>query len=248
MDTTLDGLLDRRVMLEQPAKGYRVAIDTVLLAAAVPAQAGESVLDLGCGVGGAMLCLACRAPGAAVTGIEIQLELAELARRNIARNSFPCDMKIIEGDATRLPENFAGVFDHVLMNPPYHAEAQHDISPNVVKRAANTEKEGDLALWIASAATALKNSGILTLIHRADRRDELLKHLVQSFGTIEILPIAPKPDTSPQRIIVRARKTGQASVRQSKILVLHKPDGGYTEAAESILRHAKSMEFIGEMT
>src|SRR5690348_10207584 len=74
-----DALLGGRVKLLQPVEGYRVAIDPVLLAAAVPAGAGDSVLDLGCGVGAAALCLAARVPGCRVTGVEVQRELVWLA-------------------------------------------------------------------------------------------------------------------------------------------------------------------------
>ena len=108
MNTTLDGLLDRRVTLEQPAEGYRVAVDTVLLAAAVPIETGQKALDLGCGVGGAMLCLACRVPGITITGIEIQDELTQLCRANIARNTFATGLDVVQGDVARLENIFLG--------------------------------------------------------------------------------------------------------------------------------------------
>ena len=66
-----DALLGGRVRLRQPKTGYRVAIDPVLLAAAVPASLVDTVLDVGCGVGAASLCLAARVPGCRITGIEM---------------------------------------------------------------------------------------------------------------------------------------------------------------------------------
>ncbi len=71
-ETSVDGLLDGRVRLRQPLAGYRAAIDPVFLAAAVPAEPSESLLDLGCGAGAAALCLLARVPGTRVTGLEIQ--------------------------------------------------------------------------------------------------------------------------------------------------------------------------------
>ena len=68
--TTLDGLLNKKVKLEQPKDGYRVALDTVFLASAVDAKANDLVLDLGCGVGGSMLSLAARVSGLSITGID----------------------------------------------------------------------------------------------------------------------------------------------------------------------------------
>jgi len=69
-DLTEDALLGQRVRLRQPRRGYRAAIDPVLLAAAVPARAGDRVLELGAGVGAAALCLAARVAGCFVTLLE----------------------------------------------------------------------------------------------------------------------------------------------------------------------------------
>src|SRR5215831_151055 len=84
--TTEDALLGGRVRLLQPERGYRVAVDAVLLAAAVEARAGQRVLDLGAGVGAVGLCLAARAPDCRIVGIELQPALAALAQRNAALN------------------------------------------------------------------------------------------------------------------------------------------------------------------
>ncbi len=243
-ETTLDGLLNRRLTLEQPAEGYRVAVDTVLLAAAVPARASEKIIDLGCGVGGAMLCLAARVPGLYITGIEIQDELRLLCRDNIARNKLPGDLSVQAGDVLRLPAALAGRFDHAIMNPPYHDEARHDVSAQQQKRVANSGKEGDLALWISNASHVLKPAGILTLIHRGDRKDEITGLLKKDFGTIEVLPIVPKTGAAPKRVVIRAAKGGKSSIRHCRPLVLHRPGGGYSDEAEVILRHAKALEFI----
>ncbi|MDE2030606.1 MAG: methyltransferase [Alphaproteobacteria bacterium] len=243
MDTTLDGLLNRRVTLEQPKSGYRVAVDTIFLAAAVPARTGERILDMGCGVGGALLCLARRVAGVKGTGIDVQPDLAELFRRNITRNTFAAGLEAQTGDVARLSPELHGAFDHVMANPPYHDEARHDVSANAVKQTANTEKSGDLALWVASAAAALKPSGLFTLIHRADRRDEILPLLQPAFGDIEILCLLPKENAEAKRVIIRARKGAPFSVREAAPLVLHKADGGYTQEADAVLRDCQEMLF-----
>src|ERR1700743_835680 len=108
MLTTLDGLLNRRVTLEQPEDGFRVAVDTVFLAAAVPAKAGDKLLELGCGVGGAVLAVACRIPGISIPGVEIQDDLADLCRRNISRNALEAEMVVQSSDATKLPDDLSG--------------------------------------------------------------------------------------------------------------------------------------------
>ncbi len=214
METTLDGLLNKRVQLEQPAQGYRVAVDTVLLAASVPAQTGENVLDLGCGVGGAMLCLAARVQGLTITGMDIQPDLVRLCHQNIERNKFDAKMNVIESDVTKLP--VMEVYDHAFMNPPYHDETTHDVSPDDIKRIANTEKKGDLKLWMTAAARSLKAGGWLTLIYRADRFDEILKHGDKPFGNTEILLLLSKRDAEPKRVIIRMQRGAANTVLRCK--------------------------------
>ena len=240
-ETTLDGFLNNRIVLEQPADGYRAAVDTVLLAAAVPAHVGEKVLDLGCGAGGAMLCLAARVPGISTLGVEIQNELRLLCRDNIMRNGLKANLAVQDGDATVLSSALSGFFDHVIMNPPYHDEARHDVSPHAQKRIANTEKSGDLALWLANAVRALKPSGCLTLIHRADRLEEILACVSPASCMVEIFDIIPKAGMPPKRVIVCVHKGVTPSLLQKRDFILHRSDGRYTDEAESVLRNGAAL-------
>ncbi len=117
--TSDDTLLGGRVRLRQPLDGYRVAIDPVLLAAAVPA-ARKTVLDIGCGIGAASLCLAARVPGCRIAGIERERELARLARDNIAANDLAARRSVIAGDLLHRPAALEpGSFTHVMANPPF---------------------------------------------------------------------------------------------------------------------------------
>jgi tRNA1Val (adenine37-N6)-methyltransferase len=89
-----------------------------LLAAACPAELGQSVLDLGCGAGAAALCLGHRVPGLSLAGLELQPAYADLARRNAARNGIALDVH--EGDLARMPKALRRDFDQVIANPPYY--------------------------------------------------------------------------------------------------------------------------------
>jgi tRNA1(Val) A37 N6-methylase TrmN6 len=241
--TTLDGLLDRRITIEQPVNGFRVAVDTLLLAAALTPVEGANVLDLGCGVGGAMLALACRVQDVCVTGMEIQDDLARLCEANIARNALPADLRVRDGDVTRLPSGMKAYFDHVMMNPPYHDSERHDASPREGKRIANTGTADGLALWLASAAFALKNGGTLTMIHRADRKDAVVGCLNEDFGDVRLKFIVTKPEAPPKRVLLRAQKGAKAGIVESPPFIMHKPDGAYTPEAEAVLRHAAALPF-----
>ena len=84
--STDDAFLGGRVQLWQPKSGFRAGLDSVMLAAAVPARARDRVCDLGFGVGVASLCLAARVRQLHITGVEIDRDLADLAQANMARN------------------------------------------------------------------------------------------------------------------------------------------------------------------
>ena len=97
---TLDRFLGGRVVAAQPSIGFRAGHDTVLLAAAVPAEGGSLALELGSGAGIASLCLAARVPGLRIIGIEIDPKLVHLAIDNAARNTISDRVSFVLGDAT----------------------------------------------------------------------------------------------------------------------------------------------------
>jgi len=234
---TEDRLLGGRLRLQQPATGYRVAIDTIFLAAAVPAGPGDLVLELGAGVGAASLCLAAREPGCRVMGIERDREAAKLARRNIETNGLLGRVDIMVGDLLRPPPRLApGSFGHVMANPPHLAAEAASPSPQPAKAAATVEGEAELEDWIRAAHTMLRPKGSFTLVHRADRLDAILAALHGRMGEIVVFPLWPGGSRPAQRVLVRARKGIQTPLRLASGLVLHEPDGRYTAAADAILR------------
>ena len=146
-ELTRDAFLGGRLQLWQPAEGYRAATDPVLLAAACPAGPGARVLDLGCGVGTAALCLATRVPGLQLAGLEIQPFYADLARRNAAKAAV--DFEIVTGDLARMPAALRQPFDHVIANPPYYP--RHGTPSPDPGRAMALSGGPPLAAWIDAA-------------------------------------------------------------------------------------------------
>ncbi len=237
---TEDGLLDGRVRLLQPARGYRVAIDAVLLAAAVPAQPGDRVLDAGTGVGAAALCLLARQPRARVTGFELQANFADLARRNALLNGVAAErFDVVEGDIAAPPADMApGTFDHVMANPPFRPDAGGTPSPDAGKAVATFEGVGGLAAWMSFVLDMARPGGTVTLIHQASRLADILGGLGGRAGGIVVCPLWPAADKPAGRIIVAARKGDRTPMILHPGLILHGPDGGYTAAVQGILRDA----------
>ena len=239
--TTDDRVLGGRVILRQPAAGYRAAIDPVLLAAAVPAMAGERVLELGCGVGAAMLCLAVRVPGVFVTGLERQGDLASLAVENVAANGLAQRARVVEGDVATLDALADERFDHLMMNPPYLTAGTGTNPPDLRKGLSTVQGAGELSVWIDAAYRALVPRGWLTLVHRADRLDAVCAVLARQFGAMSVCPLWPKPGLPARRILVRARKDARGPATLLPGLVLHEPDGTYTAETRSVLEEAAAL-------
>jgi tRNA1(Val) A37 N6-methylase TrmN6 len=240
---TEDALLGGRVRLRQPEAGYRAAIDPVLLAASVPAGDDDTVLDIGCGAGAASLCLAARVAGCRVTGLEQQLALVRLAGDNAALNGVAGRFSAMVGDLLQPPPRLGpGSFDHVMANPPFLEAGAATPPPDPAKRAANVEGAADLAAWVRFAAAMVRPKGSVTFIHRADRVEHVLGAMAGRLGEIVLFPLWPGAGKPAKRILVRARKGVASPSRLAPGLVLHRPDGGFTEAADAVLRHGAALE------
>ena len=242
-DLSDDKFLMGRLRLLQPVRGYRAATDPVLLAAACPAAAGESVLDLGCGAGAAALCLAARVPGVALSGLEVQPGYADLAQRNAARNGVT--MEVVTGDLTAMPPALRRDFDHVIANPPYYAPGGTP-SP-VVARDRALRVETPIAAWVAAAGARLRPGGWLTMIFATPCLPEALAALAPKLGSAVVLPLEPRAGRPAPRVILRARKGGRAAFRLLAPFTLHAGaahDGdreSYTPAANAVLREGADL-------
>jgi tRNA1(Val) A37 N6-methylase TrmN6 len=242
---TRDRLLGGKVILDQPAEGLRATTDAVLLAAAVRAGPMETVLELGCGTGAAMLCLAARVAGCRLTGLEADKALAARAKANAAVNGVSDRVAIVTGSVPEADTSeLAGPFDHVMTNPPYLPPGRARPTGEGARRAATVESVG-LAEWLGYGLARLRPKGILTVVHRADRLDDLLAALMGRAGDIAILPLWPddKGMKPARRVLVSARKGVQSPLRLLPGLALHGEGGAYTAAAERLLRDGHALSW-----
>ncbi len=244
VDLTQDEFLGGRLSLWQPRKGYRAGVDAVLLAASIEAQSGQSVLELGCGVGTASLCLNVRVPDLSLTGVELQSDYAALARRNGLAD-------VVEADLRNLPTPYRQrQYHHVMMNPPYFDRTAGN---KAADQGRDIGRAGDtpLADWLDVGIKRLRPKGHLTLIQHITRLPEVLSLLQSRLGSLIAQPIAPREGQDPNLFLVRGQQDGRTPFRLAAPLILHagaehladKED--YTGQIKSVLRDGAALAIGG---
>jgi tRNA1(Val) A37 N6-methylase TrmN6 len=243
LEITEDAIFGGRIRVRQPARGYRVNVDTLLLAAAaMDLDAGARIAEPCCGVGAALLAVASEV-AADFVGIERDPSLAALARENAALNQRADRVSIREADALD-PGLDIGTFDAVLLNPPYDNPGEGR-APAPAKRGALIEEQ-PIEAWIKVWSNRMRADARFTIIHRAHKLPEILAALGGRLGGIQVFPIFPNAAAAASRVIVRARKGSRAPLSLERGLVLHPDavDGGkYTPEADAILRGAETIRF-----
>lgn len=238
---TRDAFLGGKLHVLQPRKGFRSGVDAVLLAASIPAQSGDHVLEIGCGVGVGALCLHARVSGLQLTGVEVQPDYAALAQKNAASNR--ADMTVVTADLRALPAELRQQqFTHVMMNPPYFDRAS---GPAAQDMGRNIALAGDtpLADWIDIGIRRLAPKGSLTVIQHITRLPEVLSAVHGRLGAIVVQPLSGRAEALPNLFILQARHSGKSpfSLRKSEPLhegEKHGKDGeSYTKPMQNVLRN-----------
>ncbi|MCC3862443.1 tRNA1(Val) (adenine(37)-N6)-methyltransferase [Pseudemcibacter aquimaris] len=238
-EKTHDDFLGGRIKLYQPKKGYRVTSDSVFLAASVTVKSGEKILDIGAGTGAILSCLSARLENRAditMHGLEYQEDLIELARKN-AEN-----VEYFQGDVFGDDVLEPNSYHHVVSNPPYYDKGTVTESPYVTKAMAHGGGMDSLKLWIERCVRMVRPRGYITLVHRADKMDDIIEILNQKCGGMIIYPFYSKSGQDANRVIIRAQKDAKGLLSLKSGMIVHKSNGDYTNEAENILRHAHFLD------
>jgi len=231
---TIDDFLGGKVRLMQEKNGLRATSDSVLLAAAVAAHAGDTVLDVGTGNGVIPMCLNARIPGLKITGIDCQSDILGLAQKNASNNL--CHLQTVLTDIAHRPSPIHGQqFHHVVSNPPFYDEPH-------LRHNAQTAKAYHQSIplkeWLDFCLRHIRAKGTLTLIHRPESLPEILSVLNGRLGGLEIIPIQSKAREPAKRVIIRGQMNSRKALTLSPPLIMHTRSGERTKIAESILRNA----------
>lgn len=231
----LDDLQNGYKIIQDPQK-FCFGIDAVLLADFARIGENQRVLDMGTGTGIVPVLLKARTKGGHFTGLEIQEECADMARRSVRYNHLEEDISIVTGDIKEAGEIFGNsVFDAVTCNPPYMI-GQHGLkNPDLPKAIARHEILCTFEDVARQAARVLTSRGRLFLIHRPFR-------LAEIFATLQKYRLEPKRmrmvhsyvDREPSMVLIEALYGGKSRLLVEKPLIIYDSCGNYTQEIREI--------------
>lgn len=171
-------ILNENYKIIQNNNGFKFSIDAVLLSDFFNAKKNSKVLDIGTGNGIIPVLLVMKDKAEAITGIDIQEESANLARRNIKLNNLEDKIEIVTGDVKNFSKG--NTFDVIISNPPYMSVDGKKINPNDSKAIARHEIALDLKELVKAAKRLLKPVGTFYLVHRSYRVIEICRILEEN--------------------------------------------------------------------
>jgi len=223
----IEDLGDKGLKIIQASDSYRFSVDSILLLNFIRVKSYEKIIDLGTGSGIIPLLLFSKRKGLSIHGIEIQKDLADMARRSVELNKLQNCITIIQEDFRNLKNIFKKQqFDVVVSNPPYISLGQGKINPLNSKAIARHEIKGDLEDIISVSNYLLKNKGRIYLIYRSTK---LIK-LVLAFKKYGIEPkvikfIHPQPGEKANLVLLEGIKGGKEELKIEDPVFLNLKNG-----------------------
>lgn len=227
----IDDLQFKGLKLIQNSKKFCFGTDAVLLSHFASLKKGDNAVDLGTGTGIIPVLLAGRLADATIYGIEIQPEMAEMAKRSIQLNSLDDRIHIIEGDIKEAPQILGkGKFNLVVSNPPYKKAGSGIINPYDAKAIARHEILCTLEDILSAASKLLVSGGRFAMIHQTDRMMDILMGMRERrLEPKRIRLIHPHLNKAPNLVLIEAMLHGRPHLQWLPPLFIYNNEGKYTE-------------------
>lgn len=217
-------------IIQNPEK-FCFGMDAVLLSGFARAKEGSLVLDMGTGTGIIPILMEAKTQAAHLTGLEIQEESADMARRSVLLNNLSDKIDIVSGDIKEAGKLFgAASFDVVTCNPPYMI-GQHGLTnPDAPKAIARHEILCTLEDVISQAAKVLKPGGHFYMVHRPFRLAEIMTTMSQyKLEPKRMRLVYPFVNKEPNMVLIEAARGGRPRMTVEKPLIVYKEPGVYTD-------------------
>lgn len=211
----IEDLEDKRLKIIQAKDSYRFSVDSILLLNFIRLKNYENIIDLGTGSGIIPLLLFGKKKGLSIYGVEIQKDLADMARRSVELNKLQNGITIIQEDFRNLKNNFKNQqFDVVVSNPPYISMGQGKINPSINKAIARHEIKGELEDMISVSNYLLKNKGRIYLIYRSAKLIKLVITLKRYGIEPKVIKlIHPRPGENANLVLLEGIKSGKEELK-----------------------------------
>lgn len=220
----------------QRKDGFCFGMDAVLLSGFVQVKESEEVLDLGTGTGIIPILLEAKTKGKHFTGLEIQEEIADMARRSVCLNELEEKVRIVLGDIKEAGKLFAKAsFDVVTSNPPYIHDAHGLKNPGELKAISRHEILCTLEDVVREAAGLVKPGGRVYLVHRPQRLIEIIWVMKQyKLEPKRLKFVHPFIDREANMVLIEAVRGGGAMVKVEKPVIVFKEPGVYTDEIRQV--------------
>jgi len=235
-DEKLDELFNGRLKIIQKVEGYRFSVDALLIAHFSSHLAAHSVIDLGTGSGIIPLIIARKKADPTIVGVEVQEEMADMARRTILLNELSGRVTILCEDLRKIGDCFSpDSFDLVVSNPPYYPVSDGRINPAEQKAIARHEIMLSLDDLVACARYLVTPTGCVVIIYPAKRLTDLLSALARADLKPRLLRIIYSHKKGEGKlVVVEACKGGNPELEVTQPFFVYGQDGGYSPEMQKI--------------
>ena len=225
----IDDLERNGYRIIQDPERFCFGMDAVLLSGFARVKDGASVLDLGTGTGIIPILLEAKTGAAHLTGLEIQPDSADMARRSVAMNGLETKINIVTGDIKEAGSLFdAASFDVITCNPPYMIGKHGIANPQDAKAIARHEILCTLEDVISQTARLLKPGGNFYLVHRPFRLAEIMVLLSKyKLEPKRMQLVYPYVDKEPNMVLIEANRGGRPRMTVEKPLIVYQKPGVY---------------------
>lgn len=225
----IDDLQRNGYRIIQDPERFCFGMDAVLLSGFAVVKDGARVLDLGTGTGIIPILLEAKTGAAHLTGLEIQADSADMAKRSVALNGLEEKIDIVRGDIKEAGRIFdAASFDVITCNPPYMIGRHGLKNPEDAKAIARHEILCTLEDVAEQSAKLLKPGGKFFLVHRPFRLAEIIVTLTKyKLEPKRMQMVHPFVDKEPNMVLLEAARGGKPRMTVEKPLIVYREPGIY---------------------